>query len=39
VTHAMPPANVTWMEDSERAAIVKWYRNAMQDMPLRLALN
>ena len=38
VTHAMPPANVTWMEDEERQIIVDWYRNAMDDMPLSLAL-
>ncbi len=36
---AMPPANVTWMEEDERRAIVEWYRAAMDDMPLRLALN
>jgi uncharacterized membrane protein len=28
VSHAMPPANVTAMSDSDRAAIVRWYRNA-----------
>lgn len=38
VTHAMPPANVTWMEDEERQIIVDWYRNAMDGMPLSLAL-
>lgn len=38
VTHAMPPANVTWMEDEERQIIVDWYRNAMDAMPLSLAL-
>src|SRR5210317_320115 len=38
VTHAMPHANVTWMEDEERQIIVDWYRNAMDDMPLSLAL-
>ncbi|NBC96660.1 MAG: cysteine desulfurase [Deinococcus-Thermus bacterium] len=26
VSHAMPPANLTYMEPSERAAIVEWYR-------------
>ena len=36
---AMPPANVTWMEEDERRAIVEWYRAAMDDMPMRLALN
>lgn len=28
VTHAMPPANVSGMEDGERAKIVAWFRNA-----------
>lgn len=28
VSHAMPPANVTYMSDEDRAAIVRWYRNA-----------
>lgn len=28
VTHAMPPANVSYMEDDERRMIVKWYRSA-----------
>ncbi len=28
VSHAMPPANVTFMEPEDRAAIVRWYRNA-----------
>ncbi|MWD26218.1 cysteine desulfurase [Aquicoccus sp. SCR17] len=32
-SHAMPPANVTWMEDDERAAIRRWYRRAAADMP------
>lgn len=31
VTHAMPPANVTFIEQSDRAALVRWYRNATQD--------
>ncbi|MBT8410057.1 MAG: cysteine desulfurase, partial [Alphaproteobacteria bacterium] len=30
VSHAMPPGNVTWMEPSERAQIVRWYRSARQ---------
>ncbi|WP_299609056.1 urate hydroxylase PuuD [uncultured Tateyamaria sp.] len=29
VSHAMPPANLSYMEDDERAAIVAWYRNAI----------
>ena len=28
VSHAMPPANVSYMEDDERRMIVEWYRNA-----------
>jgi uncharacterized membrane protein len=27
VTHAMPPANVSFMEDEERRAIVEWFRS------------
>ena len=28
VTHAMPPGNVSWMEEDERRAIIAWYRAA-----------
>ncbi|MCA0927803.1 urate hydroxylase PuuD [Ruegeria profundi] len=28
VSHAMPPANVTYMEPEDRAAIIRWFRNA-----------
>jgi uncharacterized membrane protein len=28
VTHAMPPANITWMEPEERATLIAWYRAA-----------
>ena len=28
LTHAMPPANLTYMEQAERDAIVKWFRGA-----------
>lgn len=28
LTHAMPPANVSYMEPAERAAIVDWFRGA-----------
>ncbi len=28
VTHAMPPANVTFMEPEDRDAIIRWVRNA-----------
>ena len=30
VTHAMPPANVSFMEPEERAAIITWYRGVTQ---------
>ena len=29
MSHAMPPANVSQMEEGERALIVKWYRRAV----------
>jgi uncharacterized membrane protein len=28
ISHAMPPANLSYMEEEERAAIVAWYRAA-----------
>ena len=37
VTHAMPPANVTWMEEEERHQIVRWYREAVDEIPFTLA--
>jgi len=36
-TTAMPPANVSWMEDEERAEIVRWFRAATRSLPLQLA--
>jgi uncharacterized membrane protein len=39
VSEAMPPANVTWMEPEERAAIRRWYKNALATGPLLLALD
>lgn len=27
ITHAMPPANITYMEDDDRLAIVKWFKS------------
>ncbi|WP_164659700.1 urate hydroxylase PuuD [Tropicibacter sp. Alg240-R139] len=27
ITHAMPPANITYMEDEDRMAIVKWFKS------------
>ena len=29
LTHAMPPANLSYMESPERAAIRAWYRQAV----------
>jgi uncharacterized membrane protein len=37
VTHAMPPANVTYMEEVERAAIRKWYWAAAKALPFTMA--
>ncbi len=37
VTDAMPPANVSFMEEEERQAIIRWYRAAARDLPLRIA--
>jgi uncharacterized membrane protein len=28
VSHAMPPANLSWIEPEERAAIIRWFRAA-----------
>ncbi|WP_170417485.1 urate hydroxylase PuuD [Ruegeria arenilitoris] len=28
VSHAMPPANITYMEPEDREAIIRWFRNA-----------
>ncbi|MFY2822811.1 urate hydroxylase PuuD [Ruegeria sp. MALMAid1280] len=28
ISHAMPPANVTYMEPEDREAIIRWFRNA-----------
>jgi uncharacterized membrane protein len=28
VSHAMPPANLSWIEPEERAAIVRWFKGA-----------
>ncbi|MEZ5751481.1 MAG: urate hydroxylase PuuD [Paracoccaceae bacterium] len=30
IGHAMPPSNLTWMEDDERALIRDWYRGVTQ---------
>jgi len=29
-SHAMPPANVSWMEEAERKLIVRWYEAALE---------
>lgn len=39
VTHAMPPANVSYMEETERATIRKWYKNAAKDLPITVAMD
>ena len=31
VSHAMPPANLSWMEEDERALIAAWYRGALSN--------
>lgn len=31
LSHAMPPANITYMEDEDRAAIRRWFRAAQSD--------
>ncbi|MGO4907404.1 urate hydroxylase PuuD [Pseudorhodobacter sp. W20_MBD10_FR17] len=36
-TEAMPPANVSFMEEPERLAIRKWYRAAAKDLPFTMA--
>ena len=33
VTNAMPPANVSYMEEDERRKIVDWYRAAREKAP------
>ena len=38
-THAMPLANVTYMEDEERALIRKWYADGAKDLPFYMAGN
>jgi uncharacterized membrane protein len=37
VSHAMPPANLTWMEAEERVKIIRWYRSAAAALPFYLA--
>lgn len=37
VTAAMPPANVSYMEEAERVAIRKWYRAAAKALPFTMA--
>ncbi len=39
VTDAMPPANVSFMEESERAALRKWYRTASKQLPFYMVSN
>jgi uncharacterized membrane protein len=37
VTPAMPPANVTFIEQEERQKIIRWYRASVAQLPFRLA--
>ena len=39
VTTAMPPANVSYMSDEERALIRRWYRDAADGSVMGLAMN
>ena len=39
VTNAMPPANVSFMEEDERRAIIRWYRNATSKTPYEVSLD
>lgn len=32
ITHAMPPANVSFMEEDERKLIEKWYRSVVKPL-------
>jgi uncharacterized membrane protein len=38
VTNAMPPANVSFMEEDERRKIIQWYRKASKNLPFGVAL-
>jgi len=37
VTNAMPPANVSFMEEEERRTIMRWYRDGAANQPFSLA--
>lgn len=37
VSVAMPPANVSFIEEDERMAIIRWYKNAARNLPFSLA--
>ena len=37
VTNAMPPANVSFMEEEERRKIMRWYRDGAANQPFSLA--
>ena len=38
-TNAMPPANVSFMEEEERRTIIRWYKNARAQAPFGLVMN
>ena len=38
ISHAMPPANITYMEDHERAILKRWFRSTVNGMSFTEAL-
>ena len=38
VSDAMPPANVSFMEEEERKTIRRWYKAAENDLPFGVAM-
>ena len=38
ISYAMPPANITYMEDHERAILKRWFRSTVNGMSLTEAL-
>ncbi len=38
VSLAMPPANVSGMQEYERKQVIRWYQNASNDLPFRRAI-
>ena len=38
ISYAMPPANVTCMEENERAILKSWFRNTVNEMSFSEAI-